>query len=225
MRPWLRTHLTFANVCSLSALFVALGGTTYAATGGNFILGQPNTAGQQTSLTASPSFAGKALQLTNTNTGAGARALGLSVASGHPPFTVNSGTKVTSLNADRLDGQDRSQLPAVHYGVAPQDEVSADGHVVIQWFDLGASIRTDGDADSDNTLEVHNTRSSGNIRVLWGTSSLGAAPGASVVVDANTTVPFIVRNDDGSRSWLVVCGVDFPTTNLRCHGVASQGTG
>jgi hypothetical protein len=30
MRQWLRSHLTFANVCSLAALFVALGGTAYA---------------------------------------------------------------------------------------------------------------------------------------------------------------------------------------------------
>jgi len=76
MRQWIRGQLTFANVVSLAALFVALGGTAYAATVGNFILGTPNTAGSQTSLTASPSFAGKALQLTSTNTGTGATALG-----------------------------------------------------------------------------------------------------------------------------------------------------
>jgi hypothetical protein len=99
MHP-IRQHLTYANVISTLALFLVLaGGTTLAATGGNFILGQPNTAGQQTSLTAQPSFAGKALQLTNTNTGAGATALGLNVASGHPPFMVNSSTRVANLTA------------------------------------------------------------------------------------------------------------------------------
>jgi len=85
MRQWIRGQLTFANVVSLAALFVALGGTAYAATVGNFILGKPNTAGSQTSLTASTSFAGKALQLTNTNTGAGATALGLTDRS-QPPI-------------------------------------------------------------------------------------------------------------------------------------------
>jgi hypothetical protein len=94
------------NVVGYLALFIALGGTTYAATGDNFILGQPNTADQQTSLSAQPPFAGKTLQLTNTSTGAGATALGLNVASGHTPFTVNSGTKVANLNADKLDGID-----------------------------------------------------------------------------------------------------------------------
>jgi hypothetical protein len=102
MRERLRPHLTFANVVSLLALFVALGGTTYAATGGNFILGKSNSAGSTTSLSAP--IAGKALQLTNTSTGTGATALGLNVASGHPPFTVNSGTRVANLNSDRLDG-------------------------------------------------------------------------------------------------------------------------
>jgi hypothetical protein len=50
--------------------------------------------------------AGKGLQVNNTSTGVGATALGLNVASGHAPFTVNSGTKVANLNADKLDGID-----------------------------------------------------------------------------------------------------------------------
>jgi hypothetical protein len=123
MRHWIGSHVTFANVVSLIALFVALGGTTYAATGGNFILGKPNTASSQTSLTASPSFAGKALQLTNTNTGAGATALGLNVASGHAPFTVNSGTKVDKLNADKLDGIDSSGFLGVNAKAADADQL------------------------------------------------------------------------------------------------------
>jgi hypothetical protein len=92
------------NVVGYIALFIALGGTTYAATGGNFILGNPNSASSTTSLSAP--VAGKGLQVTNTSTGAGATALGLNVASGHSPFTVNSGTKVANLNADKLDGID-----------------------------------------------------------------------------------------------------------------------
>jgi hypothetical protein len=106
MRHWLRSHLTYANVMVTILGFIVLGGTAVAATGGNFILGQSNSASSTTSLTAP--LAGKGLQVTNTSTGAGATALGLNVASGHPPFTVNSGTKVTNLNADKLDGMDSS---------------------------------------------------------------------------------------------------------------------
>jgi hypothetical protein len=105
----IRQHLTYANVMATIAVFMVLGGTAYAATGGNFILGNPNSASSTTSLSA-PISGKKALQLTNTSTGAGATALGLNVASGHSPFTVNSGTKVTNLNADKLDGIDSTGL-------------------------------------------------------------------------------------------------------------------
>jgi hypothetical protein len=104
MRQRIRSHLTFANIASLAALFVALGGTTYAATGGNFLLGKPNSASSPTSLTAP--VAGTGLRVTNASTHEGATALGLNVASGHAPFNVNSGVKVANLNADKLDGLD-----------------------------------------------------------------------------------------------------------------------
>ncbi len=95
-------------VISLVSLFVALAGTGYAATGGTFILGRSNTATTPSSLSAP--IDGKALQLTNTSTGGSASALGLNVAPGHAPFTVNSATRVGNLNADRLDGLDSASF-------------------------------------------------------------------------------------------------------------------
>lgn len=77
------------------ALFMAMGGTAYAATGGPFILGHTNKAGQASTLQNTGS--GTALHLV-TNNGAA------------PPFTVSNGTKVGKLNADKLDGVDSSQL-------------------------------------------------------------------------------------------------------------------
>ena len=52
----------------VAALFVALGGTTYAATGGNFILGQPNTASAPTQLSSPTTNASGALKVSNTST-------------------------------------------------------------------------------------------------------------------------------------------------------------
>jgi len=87
------------------ALFVALSGVGIAADGQNLILGKPdNSATHKTGLSAPVND--KALQLTNTNTGTSATALGLTVASGHAPFTVSSQTRVANLNADKLDGID-----------------------------------------------------------------------------------------------------------------------
>jgi hypothetical protein len=185
MRHWIGSHLTFANVVSLIALFVALGGTTYAATGGNFILGKANTASTQTSLTASPSFAGKALQLTNTNTGAGATALGLNVASGHAPFTVNSGTKVANLNADKLDGIDSTGFLGANAKAADADTL--DG-IDSSGF-LGASAKAadsellDGKNSTDflshdvvlNTADV-------TLNPGFGTTSTVGCPGSTVAL-------------------------------------------
>jgi hypothetical protein len=56
-------------VVALVALFVALGGTTWAATGDKFILGKSNTADQTSSL--SSTAANPALKVENTSTGIG----------------------------------------------------------------------------------------------------------------------------------------------------------
>jgi hypothetical protein len=71
------------NVVGYIALFIALGGTTYAATGGNFILGQSNTDTSTTALSAGTT--GPAFKATNTSTGT---ARSFNVASGHAPFSV-----------------------------------------------------------------------------------------------------------------------------------------
>jgi hypothetical protein len=93
------------NVVGYVGIFLALGGTAFAATGGNFILGQTNSATSTTALSAGTT--GPAFRVTNTSTGTGGS---FNVASGHPPFIVNSGKKVAKLNADNLDGLDSTQL-------------------------------------------------------------------------------------------------------------------
>ena len=124
MRHWIRSHLTYANVMVTILAFIVLGGVSYAATGGNFLLGKANTAGTQTSLTASPSFAGKALQLTNTSTGAGATALGPQ--RGEWPCALHGqlGDQGGNLNADKLDGIDLTGFKSNAY-IDRQDSIQA----------------------------------------------------------------------------------------------------
>jgi hypothetical protein len=100
---------TPALVISIIALFVALSGAAWAATGGSFILGNPNAADATSTLSA-PVAGGGALNVANGNTAAGSTALKLQVASGHPPLSVNSGVKVPNLNADELDGMDSTRF-------------------------------------------------------------------------------------------------------------------
>jgi hypothetical protein len=67
-------------------------------------------AGNQFTLTDDSTSAGAPLALTSNSTATGATALKLKVSSGNAPFTVNSGTKVAKLNADKLDGVDSTGL-------------------------------------------------------------------------------------------------------------------
>jgi hypothetical protein len=123
---------------ALIALFIALGGTTYAATGDNFILGQPNSASNQTSLTAPVSAAtaggNKVLQLTNTSTATGAQGLGISVGANKTPIFVNANAgKATNLNADKLDGLDSTALQRRVNGTCT-------GAQAVNGIDVGGSV-------------------------------------------------------------------------------------
>ncbi|MCU1601890.1 MAG: hypothetical protein JWO22_2599 [Frankiales bacterium] len=74
---------------------MTLGGVSFAATGGTFLLGRTNAASTQTAL---------------TNSGAGP-VLALSTKSGQVPLAVSAAAgKATNLNSDKVDGIDGSQL-------------------------------------------------------------------------------------------------------------------
>jgi hypothetical protein len=122
-----RSALTTAIV-----LAVVIAGTTLAAaTGDPLRLGMTNTINAAT--TWSGAATSRLLQISNTSTAAGARALSvlssaaastlyvqntgtgagvqIQVAAGKPPITVNGAAgKATNLNADKLDGLDSTQL-------------------------------------------------------------------------------------------------------------------
>jgi hypothetical protein len=80
-----------ATVVAYVALFVALGGSTYAATGGTFVLGHANSADHTTSL---------------KNTGGGPALSLVTQKNSTPPLFVSNSTRVANLNADKLDGKD-----------------------------------------------------------------------------------------------------------------------
>lgn len=105
---WSKLRPSPSMAVSLLALIIALGGAGVAANGDNFILGATN----QATLTSSfaTSVNSKGVQIINGSTGTDATALGLFVAAGKPPFTVNSSSKVEGLNADFLDGTNASSF-------------------------------------------------------------------------------------------------------------------
>jgi hypothetical protein len=104
-----RATSTIVGLAIMLALVLGVASAGLGATGGNFILGNPNSAGAVSKLTAS--IAGPALQLVNQSGASGATALGLNVGSGKPPLKVNSTAgKATNLNADKVDGLDSTRL-------------------------------------------------------------------------------------------------------------------
>jgi hypothetical protein len=86
------------------ALVFGVAFTALGANGQNFILGSLNNrATAITKLTGT--VGGPALRVSNPTADDGSTALDLEVASGMAPMNVNSSTKVTTLNADLLDGK------------------------------------------------------------------------------------------------------------------------
>lgn len=94
---------------------ITLGGVSYAATGGSFILGRVNSASSQTNL---------------SNTGSGP-VLSLSTRSGQPPLAVSAGSaKAPNLNADKLDGLDSTAFVKVGSGTGGTGRFFADARFV-----------------------------------------------------------------------------------------------
>ena len=87
--------------------------------GSPFLLGKTNTVNATSTLTGKT----KGPMLNVTNSGSGT-ALNLHVGSGHPPFSVNSSTKVANLNASLLGG------------IGPAGFVQGGGHVVTAEVEL-----------------------------------------------------------------------------------------
>jgi hypothetical protein len=100
--------LTRHRMALAISIAVVLVSSSTAAAVSYLVLGSMNMAGATTTLKSGTN--GAVLQLTNTNGtgGINARGLGITVPAGRPPMTVNSGVKVTNLNADKLDGSNSS---------------------------------------------------------------------------------------------------------------------
>jgi hypothetical protein len=206
-------------VVAAVALVVALGATNAHGAATNFLLNTSNTSKSQTTLNGS-AVAGKALQITNTNTASGATALSLSVASGHTPFTVNSGTKVASLNADSLDCLDSSQLQRRVTGTCPtgssMSAVAADGTVSCASFaaPLGLEVATTfafGNSGAPaHTLTAQADCPTGNVPIGGGYTAPPLANNGRMIPTVNSPVYVTDSNNQvvGGGWVATVVGVD-----------------
>ena len=144
-----RATVFLVGLAVILALVFGVAATAFGANGGNFILGQNNSASLLTRLTGNVN--GAAMQVVNNNADANDTALKLSVEQGEAPMRVNSATKVARLNADRLDGKDFGAFNAVELfdqrrGPLPLESTFTSEGGTLIFFSSGSGFR-----DSDNT--------------------------------------------------------------------------
>jgi hypothetical protein len=120
---WLgRATVFVVGLAVILAMVLGVASAAFSATGGNFILGQSNSANAPTTLVGQIVDTTKsALVLKNPN---GGSALQLQVNSGKAPMKVNSGAgKATNLDADKLDGQDSTAFLGSNAKAADSDNL------------------------------------------------------------------------------------------------------
>jgi hypothetical protein len=105
-----RATVFLVGLAVILALVVGVASAAFGANGDAWRLGRSNVATAITKLGGQLGVNGPMVRLTNNNAGTDDTALTLQVQSGEPPMRVNSTTRVDSLNADLLDGQDASQF-------------------------------------------------------------------------------------------------------------------
>ncbi len=120
---------------AVASTIVLAGAAALAATGGNFILGQSNTATFTSGLSASLA-ASSALDVSNPGGGPAASFESSTAAS---PFTVNSKKKVVNLNADMVGGKRASAFLPVAGTAADSDKLDGLDSTAFQPFLTGSS--------------------------------------------------------------------------------------
>jgi hypothetical protein len=105
-----RTASMVFGLALVLALLFGVASMALAGTGPNgvFNLGVKNTVNALTQLVSNPGVgpAGPMLRVDNNSSATGATGLQILTEAGKPPMTVNRATRVTNLNADKVDGKD-----------------------------------------------------------------------------------------------------------------------
>src|SRR5918994_6110069 len=105
-----RTASMVFGLALVLALVFGMASTAFGANGGNFILGSLNNSATAITKLTGTVGGNPALRVSNPSTATGSTALDLQVATGKAPMKVNSSTKVTNLNADKIDNKDSTAL-------------------------------------------------------------------------------------------------------------------
>jgi hypothetical protein len=200
-----RATVMVVGLTAIVATFLGVASMAFAGNGDPWILGQLNSATAITRLAGSGGVDGPMLQVTNNDAGSDDTALDLNVQSGEPPMTVNSGRKVTNLNADKLDGQSSGAFAAYERTVivSPVGTNAQNGQALL---DALASIK-DASASKPYLLYIEpETYDLGNRALqmkpyvdIEGSGELNTTIVSSVTQDANGLDHGTVQGADNSE--------------------------
>ncbi|MFN8133312.1 MAG: hypothetical protein U0R70_17345 [Solirubrobacteraceae bacterium] len=223
----MRTHLR-SNAVAYLALFVALGGSSYAAVNitsnqikdrslqGRDIKRESLTGAEirESSLgeVGQARRAGQADQAASAARAARAgQADDAAKIGGLPPAAfLPAGAK--AVDADRIDGIESSQLlrTTVVAGVVADTTVASS---TVYTDPLGFSLRTDGDTSAEPDLDLVNVRASGggSLRVMRSASSvlLPAGIGALATVITADKPTLVIDEADPTQMAQITCAKDF----------------
>jgi hypothetical protein len=218
-----RATLLLVGLATMVAVLLGMASMAFAGNGDPWILGQLNSATAITRLAGGGGVDGPMLRVTNNDAGSDDTALDLNVQSGEPPMTVDSQTKVTNLNADRLDGMNSSAFAAYKRTVivSPVGTNAQNGQALL---DALASI-TDASASKPYLLYIEpETYDLGNRALqmkpyvdIEGSGELNTTIVSSVSQDANGLDHGTVQGADNSEMrFLTVQNTSTPTgANIR----------
>jgi hypothetical protein len=116
LRALFRGKFTVLAVVAVLTLGTASAALAGSGVGGVFNLGVTNSVDAITNLVGS--VTGPSLRIDNNSADSAATALDLQVEAGSAPMKVNSGIKVTNLNADLLDDKNSTQFATAINGKA-----------------------------------------------------------------------------------------------------------
>jgi hypothetical protein len=154
-----RATVFLVGLAVILAVVLGLASMALAANGDAWRLGRTNVATAITVLGGAAGVDGPMVRLTNNNGGTNDTALSLGVQSGEPPMKVNSTTKVTNLNADRVDGKDADELRGISgLEIVSDESENTTGQLALQRVSvscpdgkrlLGGGAEIEGDAFND----------------------------------------------------------------------------
>jgi hypothetical protein len=159
----LRTRLTYANVVATLALFVALGGTSVAAS--SLISGSkikkdsiPGDRLKKHALTSTQVNVAKLGTVPAATHAAAADTAGHAATADSAAHATTADSAIHASGADTLGGLSAAAFTRTErFQAASADSRSTTPQTLLDYPDMGLRIETDGTADFDTSVVLHNT--------------------------------------------------------------------